>query len=405
MTVAFRIALRYFFSKSQQTVINRINAFALFMVVVATATLFIVLSAFDGLKDFGLSFSNRFDPDFEIQPAQGKFFTFSPEEQQSLLNFPGVVAISPVIEEKVFLSFKEKSQVAYLKGVSENYSSVIAVADLIMIGDWLDFQETNNVVAGFGIAAALSLGVYDYTSYLNIAVPKKQEAGVFSGAPFNQKAATVMGLYQISEDLDKKYVFSSADFAQQLLGLDSLKYSAVVIKTRPKIDRAALQKTIQQQFKSPVVLVSRAEQNAALYRMLNLENAAIYFIFTLVMIIALFNVIGALIMMVLDKKKQMKILLAMGVAPRDIHRIFLILGIMICFFGGVIGLILSSGVVLLQETAPFIYVPGTSLPYPVVFTFKNLFNVFFTLMFLGTLSALWATRGLHRKMRHQAIHS
>ena len=110
-------------------------------------------------------------------------------------------------------------------------------------------------------------------------------------------------------------------------------------------------------------------------------------------------------MMVLDKKKQMKILLAMGVAPRDIHRIFLILGIMICFFGGVIGLILSSGVVLLQESAPFIYVPGTSLPYPVVFTFKNLFSVFFTLMFLGTLSALWATRGLHRKMRHQAIHS
>ena len=131
--------------------------------------------------------------------------------------------------------------------------------------------------------------------------------------------------------------------------------------------------------------------------MLNIEHRAIYFIFTLVMLIALFNVVGALIMMILDKQKQMKILLSMGATPQKIHQIFFLLGLLICTLGGLVGLGLGSLLVLLQTYVPFITVPGTSLSYPVLFEVKNLFIVMATLLVLGTLSTAWATRGLGKK--------
>ena len=147
----------------------------------------------------------------------------------------------------------------------------------------------------------------------------------------------------------------------------------------------------------PISLNSRANQNAALYKMLNVEHLAIYFIFTLVMIIGLFNVVGALIMMVLDKQDQMKLLLSLGASPQGIHRVFFILGLLICSIGGGVGLLLGITLVLIQFYFPFIYVPGTSLSYPVLFEIENVFIVFLTLMLLGTLCSAWATRGVGKK--------
>ena len=142
---SLKIALRYFFSKSSQTVINRINGFAFIMVVVATASLFIVLSAFGGLKDFGLSFSESFDPDYEIQPQKGKFFNVSDQLLQEIKSVPEILAVAPQIEEKVFLSYSEKNQVAYLKAVDHTYTSVVQADKLIALGDWLSFDGADVV--------------------------------------------------------------------------------------------------------------------------------------------------------------------------------------------------------------------------------------------------------------------
>ena len=137
--------------------------------------------------------------------------------------------------------------------------------------------------------------------------------------------------------------------------------------------------------------------------MLNMEHLAIYFIFTLVMIVALFNVVGALIMMIIDKKAQMKIVQSMGATSREVYLIFFILGLLICIVGGGVGLSLGVLLVLLQSTFPFIYVPGTSLAYPVVFAAENLLIVIGTLLVLGTLSTAWASRGLGKEMRNQTV--
>ncbi|MGB1404658.1 MAG: ABC transporter permease [Flavobacteriaceae bacterium] len=392
----YKIAFRYFFARSGKTVINRINRFAFLMVVIATASLFIVLSAFEGLKEFGVSFSASFDPDYEITPEEGKYFIVTDSLLAALREIPEIIAVAPLIEEKVFLSYEEKNQVAFLKGVSPNYTEVVAVEELIALGDWLTFNGAE-VVLGFGIAGNLGAGIYDYSSFLKLTVPKKTGGRILGQNPFNQESAVVVGLYQINEELDKKYVFSQLEFAQKLLALGSQQYSMLALKTAPNTSKAILFEQIETLFKEGVRVQSRAEQNAALYKMLNMEHLAIYLIFSLVMMIALFNVIGALIMMILDKQDQLKILYAMGATPQGIHRIFFLLGMLICTLGGGVGLLIGSALVGLQSVAPFLSVPGTSLPYPVLFEFKNIGLVLLTLLVLGSLSTAWATRGLNKK--------
>jgi len=395
MPVVFKIAWRYFFSKSRQTVINRINSIALLVIVVATAALMIVLSAFSGLKDFGLSFSNAFDPNYRVTSLLGKTISLDSAALSQLKAIDEIKAISPILEEKVFLSFEEKNQVAYLKGVGKDYLSVIPADSLIAVGEWL-IPESNTIVAGFGIGAAMGLGVYDYGSLLNISIPRKNKSRRLSQNPFFTQKAVTIGLYQISEDIDKKYIFSNIDFARKLLKYPKDDFTSIEIKTVAGIDEKSLKRKIIAILGSELAIKNRTALNTALYKMLNTEHLAIYLIFTLVLIIALFNVAGALIMMVLDKNPQMNILQAMGITPKKIRSIFFLLGMTIVAFGGGIGLILSSVVILIQQWMPFIKVPGTSLPYPVIWQLENLLLVMATLIVLGGIASAWASRSALR---------
>ena len=393
MRVAFKIAWRYFFSKSRQTIINRINAIALIVIVIASASLLIVLSAFSGLKGFGLSFSNAFDPDYRVTPVQGKTLTIDSIALNQLYSISEINDLAPIVEEKVFLSFEEKNQVAYLKGVGVDYLKVVPGDSLVAVGDWL-VPETNGVVVGYGIASALGLGVYDYSSFLNISIPRNKINSTFEKSPFQSVSSVVIGLYQISEDLDKKYIFAPMAFAQELLQYSEEVYSAIELKTKPKTDLKQLKQQIEKILGKEVVVRDRIQLNAALYKMLNTENLVIYLVFTLVLIIAFFNVVGALIMMILDKKPQMRILATMGARPKKLRLVFYLLGMLITVIGGLVGIASASILIAIQSAAPFLYVPGTSLPYPVRLEFKNLVLVFFTLVFLGSIASSWASRSV-----------
>ena len=166
----------------------------------------IVLSAFSGLREFGLSFSSIFDPDYKILPLQGKTILVDSHTLKKLKRLSIIENISATLEEKVFLSFNDKSQVAYLKGVSPDYLSVIPADSLVAVGEWL-IPDTNCVVAGYSIGASMDLGVYDYTDFLNISFPLKSPQKNLRQTPFLTEKAVTVGLYQISEDIDKKYIF------------------------------------------------------------------------------------------------------------------------------------------------------------------------------------------------------
>ena len=395
MSVVLKITWRYFFSKSGQTVINRINSIALLVIIVATSALMIVLSAFSGLKDFGLSFSNIFDPDFRIIPKLGKTISLDSSKIHRLEKVDGIKAFSPILEEKVFLSFKEKNQVAHLKGVGLDYLNVIPADSLVSVGEWL-VPKSNAIVAGYGIGADMNLGVYDYGSFLNISIPRKNLNSSLRQNPFYTQQAVTIGLYQISEDIDQKYIFSTLDFARDLLQYPQNVFSSIEIKASPEANSKDLKKKIQKIMGDSVQIKDRTQINTALYKMLNTEHLAIYLIFTLVLIVALFNVVGALVMMILDKKPQMNILKAMGITQHQLGQTFFLLGMMIVLFGGIIGLVLSSVLILIQQWDPFINIPGTSLAYPVKWEFENILIVMGTLLLLGSLASAWASRGANR---------
>ena len=393
MFLVFKIAWRYFFSKSQQTVINRINSIALLVIIVATASLMIVLSAFSGLKEFGLSFSNAFDPDYKVLPRKGKVILLDSLSIKKLEKISCINALAPVLEEKVFLSFNEKSQVAFLKGINKHYLSVIPADSLVTIGEWL-VPESNSVVAGYGIGASMDLGVYDYSNFLNISVPKKSIKGNLNQNPFYSQQAVVVGLYQISQDIDKKYVFSSISFARKLFQYPKDAYSAIEIQIKPNTSHDFLSQELRKILGENFVLKDRVAQNTALYKMLKTENIAVYLIFTLVLIIAMFNVVGALVMMILDKKPDMKILEAMGVTTNSLRKVFFILGLLISLIGGAIGIVFASLLIVIQQVRPLLFVPGTSLPYPVNWEFENFILVIMTLTILGMISSGWVSRGI-----------
>jgi len=403
MTHVFKIAFRYFFSKNEQTVINRINFLSLILIIISSASLFIVLSAFDGLKTFGLSFSNKFDADYELSPTTGKYLTLSSKKISEIKNIDEIIEIAPQIEEKVFLSFKEKNQVAVLKGVDSSYNKVIPIKDLVLIGDWIDY-DTSKTVIGYGISTKLGLGVYDYSSFLKISVPQNKTSSILNLNPFKSLPLIVVGLYQINEELDNKYIFTSISFAKDLLNLKENQYSNIILKTNNTENKKQLEKKINLIVGEKIKLTSRLEKNAALYKMLNTENIAVYFIFSLVMIVSLFNLIGSLIMMILNKKKEMKILIAMGMSNKNLSQIFYLIGLIICFIGGVTGISLGAFLVFIQKYSSVIYVPGTNLAYPVEFNLKNVITVFLTLIILGSISSLWSIRGV-KKISRQAINS
>lgn len=396
MRFSFRIALRYLFSKSSQTVVNRINLFAVIVLTVSSASLLIVLSGFEGLKDFGMDFYKKFEPDYKVLPKNGKTLVLDKIEWNNLKNSKEILSASRVIEEKVFLSFEGRNQAAYIRGVSSSYTKINPIDSLIVVGEWIDF-ELNSVVLGYELSSSLGVGIYDYSSFLELSVPKKGKLRLGEN-PFKTIPGFVNGLFQVSEDIDKKYAFCSIDFARELLNYRSDEFSYVSIKGNPNYSQNEIFLSLKRSIKSDFFLQSRIEQNPALFKMMNTENLAVYLIFTLVIIIALFNLVGSLIMMSVDKSSQLNLLYALGESPKNIQNIFLILGLLVSFIGSFGGVLIGSLILFIQDLFPFVFVPGTSLAYPVSLISKNIFIVLLTVLFLGGCTSVWATRNIQNSL-------
>lgn len=397
MNFPLYIAKRYLFSKSKNNAINIITGIAAVGIVVGAMALFVVLSVFSGLREFSLSFSNDFDPDIKGTAVTGKFFTLTSQQEQKLTQIPGIASYSKVLEERVLFFFDGKEQVTYLKGVDSKFTQTNVVAQNVVNGKWLK-PNTIEVVIGYGISEKLSLGLYDFNNPFEVYVPRKGKGVIESEAEaFNKTRLIPVGIYAISEDLDQKYVFCDLTLAQELLELQPNQVSGLEIKLKPNADEASVMKAVADLFQNKLQIRNRAQQNATLYKMLNTENIAVYLIFTLVIIIALFNLIGALIMMILDKKSNLKTLHSLGSDIKDLKKIFLLQGSLLSVFGGLIGLVLGMVIVIIQQQFKLVMITE-SLAYPVVFSLQNVAIVFATIVTLGVVSSWIASSRVSKKL-------
>src|SRR5690554_741752 len=381
------IAKCYLLSKSSNNAINFITIIAAIGVILGSASLFIVLSGFAGLKDFTLQFTSIIDPDLKAEASVGKSFLISEEEFTKLNELESVASYSKIIEEQVFISFEDKSYPnGYIKGVDENFEVVNAVDSVIVLGSWLT-QRTNQIVSGWGIANTLSFGVLNYGKRINLYVPKPGKGQITSAnQAFNTFDAVNVGVFDVNENLNDKYIYAPIDMARALLNYEENEVTAIEFKLKENVTEAQARKEITSVLGDKIILKNSAQLNDALYKMLNTENLAVYLIFTLVLIIALFNVIGSIIMMILDKKNTLKTLFSLGATISNIRNIFFLQGSLMSLVGGLIGLIIGCLIIWLQQTFSLIMITP-SLPYPVTLKAENILIVFVTISVLGILAS------------------
>lgn len=391
------IAWRYVRSKSSQNVINIINRMSIFVLIVGGASLMIVLAGFSGLRTFSMSFSNFFDPDLKIFPKTGKIFSLSPMQEAALKESGVVASYTKVLEERVFLNSRGKNYIAYIKGVDENYPKVNAVDSILVISpkEWLLSEDY--VVVGNIIAETLNLGLFTSTTPLQIIVPKAGKGSITSSStPYREETVLLSDYYQVTEDLDSKYVFATLSLAQRLTGVQPNEVSAVEIKLSKGVSVAEGKKRLQKVLGDAFVIKDRMALNEDLYKMFQTENLATYLIFTLVLIVALFNLVGAIIMMILDKRKNLYTLFALGMTERQIRAIFFLQGVIVSLLGAIFGVGLGVGIAWLQKTFPMLYInPNAAVPiaYPMDIRLLEIVVVFFTIFVLGIIaSAIGASR-------------
>ncbi len=398
MNFPLYIAKRYIRSKSSQNAVNIINFITFLVIVIGSAALFIVLSGFAGLKTFSLSFSKSFDPDLKALPATGKFFSIDANQEHALQQIEGVAVYSKEIQEKVYLSHRKIGHIAEIKGVDENYARVTGVDSTISVGKWAISAGVG--VAGYGIVDILNLTPNQVRNPLEIVAFKPGKRSVLQGNPsnlYNTVPLIIGGVYSVEENLDKRFVFAELPLVQALLEKDSTQISGINFKLDPGADISQIKRELATVFDNNIILRDREEQNISLHRMLNTENLATYLIFTLVLIIALFNVVGAIIMMILDKQQNSKTLYSLGTTIKEIRRIYFVQGVLVTSLGGLIGVLLASLLVWSQLVFGWLKITP-SLAYPVEYQVVNVLIVMATIIILGLIASKIASSRVTKKL-------
>lgn len=397
MNVSLYIAQRYLRSKSSNNAINIISKIAVLGIVLGAASLFIVLSGFAGLKDFTLQFSTMVDPDLKAETAVGKSFFITNEDLNKLNDLDAIAVFSKIIEERVIIASNDKNYLATIKGVDVNFKNVVTIDSVISQGSWLD-QKTNQIVVGWGISNNLSFGVLNYAKPISLYVPKPGKGQITSiENAFNAVNAINVGIFDINENLNDTYVFASIDLAQNLLNYKPNQVSSLEFKLKNGTDELKAKESIQAILGDKVVIKNRAQLNDALYKMLNSENLLVYLLLTLVSGLLIFNVMGSIIMMILEKKQSLKTLFNLGFTIKKIRNIFFIHGSIMTIIGSIIGLLIALLVVVIQKT--FGLVPITpSLAYPMSILLENFMIVFFTITVLGIIASKVASNRVTKKL-------
>lgn len=395
MNFSYYIARRYLFSKNSNNAINIITLIASFGVIVGALALFIILSGFSGLRTFSYSLLDISDPDIKISITKGKTFFFTDTIRPLLEENQDVLYYSKTLEQRVFLTYQDKPHIAYIKGVDEHYARVTKIDSAIIVGDWLRPEYKNSAILGNGISYKLSLGIMNFTEPLEIYVPKPGRKMVNPANAFRKVEAQITGIYAGTEEFENKFLFVNLPLAQELLRYKTNQISNIEIKLKRGVDPDAFANKLKTTLGPGFKVETRAQLNALFYKVINTENFVSYLIFTLIVIIALFNVVGAIIMMIIDKQKNLKTLFNIGASLKDIKQIFVIQGSLLTIVGTGIGLILGMILVALQQKYE-LFMITQSIAYPVEFRLENFIIVALTIMVLGYLAARIASGRISR---------
>lgn len=349
MNLPFFIAKRYLISKKSTNAINIISGISVLGICIGTMALVIVLSAFNGLSSLVETLYNSFDSDIQITVARGKTFDPNSAEIQSLKKIKGIHYFGEVIEENALLKYNDQQCLATVKGVEPDFERMTHFDTLVKEGNFfLKNADRNYVVIGKGISYMLNAGPNDASSPLAIYAPRRGlSSSINPEDAFNSKFAYISGIFSINDEFDFKYIVVSIDFARELLDYKN-EVSSLEIDLNPSIDKDVIQQKIQNILGDKYIVKNRYQQNELLFKTLKSEKLWTFIILIFILIIATFNVIGSLTMLIIEKKKDISVLWNLGADIKLIRKIFLIEGMLITFIGAFLGLVLGTLVCWLQ---------------------------------------------------------
>lgn len=388
------IAQRYIKSKSGNNIINIVTILACLGVVAGTMALFIVLSVFSGIKDYSLTVLETNTPDIRIQPTKGKTFEVTKDLLTQLEQSPSEIVYSQILEERAFFKNKEKEEIAIVKGVDSLFNSVIPVDSLLIVGEWFAPESINSCIVSYTMYRQLDLNVY--TDRLDTYVPKTGKGYINNPKnAFRKVLPQLIGVLSAPNEEDSKYIYTPLSLSQTLLGKKENEVSYIDIKVMNPDDLTKTTSYLKSIF--PDFNILRNEEiNSSFYKILNSEKLIAYLVSLLVVMMVLSNTSGTIIMVIVDKKKDIRTLLNIGAPIKKVRRIFALYGFLLNLIGMLVGIVLGYLAVQAQISLELIMI-NPSIAYPVAFEWQNVWVVCITIVTFGALASLLASGRISKR--------
>ncbi|MEJ2884107.1 ABC transporter permease [Pedobacter sp. GR22-6] len=405
MNTAFYIARRYLFAKKSTNAINIISAISVLGVFVGSAALIIILSVFNGFEEVVLKMFNTITPQIVISPLEGKTFNPNTAYFETLKKNKDIYSYTEVLSENALLRYNDKQSVGLIKGVSEDYLKNKSLDSITIDGSFiLENKYGSNAVIGSAIQTYLMVNTTDPFNQLQVFSPKKgaKLRSINPGDDFTILSIPVSGVFEVQQDFDNIAIVP-LKFARELLA-EPEKISAIELNLKPGINADKFKEDLEASIGVAFQVRDRIQQNSVLYNILGSEKWAVYIILTFILIIAIFNIIGSLTMLVIDKIKDIAVLSSLGAGRTLIKRIFLFEGMMITMTGCIAGLIVGFIFCLLQQHFGFVKMSQDNLlitsSYPVGFKWKDFVLVFLTVGVFSFMASALSSNLSVKKINH-----
>lgn len=384
-------------SKKSKNVVHYVSLISMIGVAICTASLILVLSVFNGFEKLILSLYNSFDPPIKVSVLDSKVSDFL--EAKTYLN-DNNIKYSEVLEEKVLLRYQDNEYIATLKGVDNNFKSINSIDSLLIAGDYLDsYTYTNTAIVGQGIAYHLSMNIGNIFDQLQLYIPDRELKNLLRPeTSFIQQSVLPVGVFAIQSDFDSEYVLTNIDFMREVLNRDSLSSSLEILCSDSKIFK--IQSDLKTILGNSFSVKTRYQQHAFLYKILNSEKLAVFIILSFILVIATFNIISALTMQMIDKKKDIILLSNLGASPKLIKLVFFLKGVLTSTIGLIIGLLIGLFIAWLQIKFGIIKMGNGSFvvdDYPVDIHFSDIILVLSTVFAIGCIASLIPARYLVKR--------
>lgn len=407
MNLPFYIALRYLFSKKKHNAINIISGVSVCGVALATLALVCTLSVFNGFQDMVAGFFTAFDPQLKITARRGKVFDGSEERIRAVCALPEVEVFTETLEENAMVQYKDRQAMVILKGVEDNFEQLTAIDSILYgAGQFLLHDSVVDYgIMGVELISTLGTGL-EFVDPLQVFLPKRNAKVNMAnpGASFNRDYLHSPGTIFVvnQQPYDSKYILTSLGFLRRMLDY-STEVSAIELKLKPEANTSTVQAKIEQMLGEEFLVQDRYQQQADVFRIMEIEKLISYLFLTFILAVACFNVIGSLSMLILDKKDDVVTLRSLGADDKLIARIFLFEGRLITVFGAVTGVVLGLLLCFIQQKFGLISLgEGTGAfvvdAYPVSVHAWDVALIFITVLTVGFLSVWYPVRYLSKRL-------